>query len=145
MICRSLHFTLSLFSISSSQNVQSECGQGQATPTDVMSLSSSSINSTEMAQTNQKQEDVQSPAPPIVATDPPVCDIITCCASSRVGGAKTVITTDPGINASLVPSSTNAEQGGGECLLAPPSGRSVNSRNQIPGLLLQVSAPLMRR
>lgn len=66
-----------------------------------MSLGGSrwSISGKEVVQTNQKP-DVRSPAPPTAPTDPPICDI-TGAASSKVGGAKTLVLTDPGKNASL--------------------------------------------
>lgn len=59
VIGRFLPLTFSLFSSVSAQSVR-------ATPTDVMSLGSSgcSINGKETVQANQKQDLVQSPAPP---------------------------------------------------------------------------------
>lgn len=99
----------------SSQNGQSESLQGQATPTDVMSPDGSrwSIGGKEAVQTNQKP-DIRSPAPPTAPTDPPICDIITGTASSHVGGAKTLISTDPGKNAPLA-SAASSHPLGGRC------------------------------
>lgn len=93
-IGRFIRFTLFSFSVVSSENVQSE----QAPPTDVLSLSSNrcSIGGKE---TNQKRDVAQSPAPPIIPTDPPFCDDITTSTSSEVGGAEATITTDPGTDA----------------------------------------------
>lgn len=97
----------------SSQNGQSESLQGQATPTDVLSLGGSrwSISGKEPVQPNQKP-DVQSPAPPTAPTDLPICDIITGTASSEVGGGKTLILTDPGKNASSASAVSSHPLGG---------------------------------
>lgn len=86
-----------------------------------MSLGSSGE---EAVQTNQKHDVVQSPAPPTAPTDPPICDIITCSASSEVGGAKTITGTDPGKRAALASSLRLLKEAAG-VFAAPPAGRSA--------------------